>query len=187
MPRQRLDPDTITRMAMAVVEEGGLEALSLSAVAQRLGVGPSALYSHVDGLDGLRQLVAMGAMRNMVAEVRQAAIGVAGPGALESMGRAYRRFALEHPGQFRSTVTHAGPAGEGLAAAHDELLEVFALVYAGAGLDQAESAAAARQARSAIHGFVSLEACGGSTPDHDDHYLELIALFSRALDRRRGR
>ena len=27
---------------MAVVDDGGLEALSLSAVAQRLGVGPSA-------------------------------------------------------------------------------------------------------------------------------------------------
>ena len=183
MPRQRLDPDTITRMAIALVDDGGLDALSLSAVAERLGVGPSALYSYVDGLDGLRRLVAMGAMRNIVVEVRQAAIGVAGTGAVESMGHAYRRFALDHPGQFRSTVAHPGRGGGALAAAHDELLNVFALVFRGAGLGPAESTAAARQARSAIHGFVSLEAATGSSPEHDAHYVELMAMISRALSR----
>ena len=182
MPRQRLDPDTITRMAMAVVDDHGLDALSLSAVAQRLGVGPSALYSHVDGLEGLRQLVAMGAVRAMVTRVQQAAIGVAGPGAVASMGHAYRRFALEHPGQFRSTMAHPGQADDRMAAALNELLDVFALVFSGAGLGRAESAAAARQARSAIHGFVSLEASAGSTPEHDSQYLELIEMVCRMID-----
>ena len=134
MPKQRLDPDTITRTAMAIVEEGGIDALSLSSVAQRLDVGPSALYSHVDGLEGLRQLVAMGAMRNMVTHVRRAAIGVSGPGAVRSVCDAYRGFALDHPGQFRSTMAPPLSAGDEMASAHDELLDVLALVYQGAGL-----------------------------------------------------
>ena len=167
---------------MAVVDDGGLEALSLSAVAQRLGVGPSALYSHVDGLDGLYELVAVGAMRNMVVRVRRAAIGVSGPDALQSLGNAYRDFARTHPGQFRSTIAPPGTACDRMAAAHDELLDVFALVYRAAGLDSPGSLRAARRARSAIHGFVALEASTGSTPAHDDHYTELIELVCRALD-----
>lgn len=182
MPKQRLDPDTITRAAMAIVEEGGIDALSLSSVAVRLDVGPSALYSHVDGLEGLRQLVAMGAMRNMVTHVRRAAIGVSGPSAVRSVCDAYRGFALDHPGQFRSTMAPPlGASGE-MASAHDELLDVLALVYQGAGLGGAASASAARQARNAVHGFVSLEASTGSTPGHDDLYGELIEAISRLLD-----
>lgn len=182
MPKQRLDPETISQVAMTVVDDGGLDALSLSAVALHLGVGPSALYSHVDGLEGLHELVALGAMRNMVMKVRRAAIGVSGPDALQSLGSAYRDFARTHPGQFRSTIAAPESAGDELAAAHDELLEVFMLVYQGAGLDPADSLRAARRARSAIHGFVALEASTGSTPAHDDHYSELIDLVNQTFD-----
>lgn len=182
MPKQRLDPDTIMRMAMAIVEDGGVEALSLSSVAHGLGVGPSALYSHVDGLEGLRRLVAMGAMRNMVAQVRRAAIGVSGLHAMQSVCEAYRDFARDHPGQFRSTMAAPLGAGDEMASAHDEMLDVLALVYQGSGLGDSESISAARQARNAIHGFVSLEASTGSSPGHDDLYGELIEAISRVLD-----
>lgn len=184
MPRQRLDPDTITRTAMAIVDNGGIEALSLSSVAHGLGVGPSALYSHVDGLEGLRQLVAMAAMRNMVTRVRRAAIGVSGLNAMQSVCDAYRGFAHEHPGQFRSTMAPPSVAGDEMASAHDEMLDVLALVYRGAGLSDAQSISAARQARNAIHGFVSLEVSTGSSPGHDDLYGELIDMITRVLDSR---
>ncbi|MDX6207750.1 MAG: hypothetical protein QOE24_141, partial [Frankiales bacterium] len=44
-------------MALVIVDEHGLEALTLAAVAQRAGVAPPSLYKHVRSLDALLQKV----------------------------------------------------------------------------------------------------------------------------------
>ena len=188
MRRARLDPGRITGIAVTIVDDRGSDALSLSAVAERLGVGPSALYSHVDGLDGLRRLVAVHAMNNLVARVREAAIGVSGAAAVRSVSDAYRGFARAHPGQFRFAVMPRSDDPE-LAAAEDELLNVFALVYRGAGLDPGRCARAARSARSAIHGFVTLEMAAGPdpAPAHEAHYRELLEMVAAVFPAQPGR
>ena len=58
-PGQRagLDTDQVLAAARAVLREDGIEALSLRAVARRLGVAPNTLYSHVAGKDDLLDLV----------------------------------------------------------------------------------------------------------------------------------
>jgi TetR/AcrR family transcriptional regulator, tetracycline repressor protein len=58
-PGQRagLDTDQVLAAARAVLREDGIEALSLRAVARRLGVAPNTLYSHIAGRDGLLDLV----------------------------------------------------------------------------------------------------------------------------------
>ena len=88
---------------MKLVDGDGFDALNLSAVAEDLGVGPSALYTHVDGLSGLRYLVAVQSTTNLANVIRNAAVGVAGDGALEAIGTAYRQFAHTNAGQFAST------------------------------------------------------------------------------------
>ncbi len=177
MKKPRLDRRGIARTAVTIVNDGGFDALSLSAVAERLGVGPSALYSHVDGLNGLRRLVAMHAMNNLVSQVREAAIGVSGPAAVRSVSDAYRNFALTYPGQFQFTVMAPRTEDPELANANNELLNVFTLVFRGTGLDRRRSTQAARSARSAIHGFAALEAATGS-PAHESHYRELLEMMT---------
>jgi AcrR family transcriptional regulator len=51
LPGQRagLSRDDVLSAARALLDEGGLDALSMRAVARRLGVAPNALYSHVAG------------------------------------------------------------------------------------------------------------------------------------------
>ncbi|MGV9348868.1 TetR/AcrR family transcriptional regulator [Streptomyces spiralis] len=60
-PRRRhspLDREDIVRAAMAVADEGGAEALTMSAVARRLGpYTPMSLYRHVLSKDGLVDLM----------------------------------------------------------------------------------------------------------------------------------
>ncbi|MGW0083023.1 TetR/AcrR family transcriptional regulator [Streptomyces sp. NPDC003393] len=60
-PRRRQSPlerEDIVRAAIAVADEGGTEALTMSAVAQRLGpYTPMALYRHVLSKDGLVDLM----------------------------------------------------------------------------------------------------------------------------------
>ena len=181
MARQRLSRPAVAEQAIDLVDRDGFEALSLSAVAHALDVGPSALYTHVDGLEGLQYLVAVTATDNLTADVRDAAIGTSGADALTAMGTAYRTFARDHPGQFASTLLPPRSADDDLASANRKLVDVFTLVYGAMGLDTEQSYLAARSTRSAIHGFLALEHVGGTSIAHDDEYDHLMSALYRGL------
>lgn len=183
MARERISRTRIDQVAIRLVDRDGFEALTLSNVAAELDVGPSALYTHVDGLEGLRRLVAISATANLTSRLRAAAIGQAGSSAVHAMGSAYRRFVQEHPGQFASTMaTATDETDEELAAATGELLEVFALVFVATGRPRRESELAAQSTRSAIHGFCALEHAAGTTDQHAAAYDHLLATLQRGLD-----
>jgi AcrR family transcriptional regulator len=179
--RQTLSLRGVTEAAMALVDRRGFEALNLSAVAEDLGVGPSALYSHVDGLAGLRYMVAVQSTANLASQIRDAAVGIAGDHALDAIGAAYRGFAHANAGQFASTFLPPRSPDDDLAAANRSLLDVFVLVYRAMGLTTDESHLAARSTRSAIHGFCALELASGITPEHDAEYRHLLQTLQRGL------
>lgn len=181
MVRQQLSLQGVSERAIEVVDERGFDALSLSAVAALLKVRPSALYTHVDGSDGLRYLVAITATENLTEAVRNAAIGTSGDDALSAMGTAYRQFAQRHGGQFASTLLPPRSDNDDLAHANRMLIDVFTRVYTAMGLDTVRAHLAARTTRSAIHGFLALEHAGGTNPDHDDEYLHLLDAMQRGL------
>ncbi len=167
--RPRLSQTVVVSAAIEIVDRHGYEALTLSEVAAALGVGPSALYSHVDGLDGLRQVVAAESVRRLTGVVRDAAIGTAGDDALHAVACAYRDHVHRHPGRFAATVR---AAAEGLDGADDELQGVFVLLHRARGVDEGTEVAAARSVRSAIHGFLVLEhSAGRRHPDGEFTYL----------------
>lgn len=182
MPRQRLSIDAVRSCALDVVDRHGFDALNLSVVAGHLDVGPSALYSHVDGLEGLKHLVAVAATINLTGDVRDAAIGTAGEDAVGAIGGAYRGFALGHPGQFASTLRPPTPDSEELEAANRSLLDVFTLVYAATGMPRQRAHLAARSTRSAIHGFLALEHVSGTSSTHAEEYEHLIVTLQRGLE-----
>ncbi len=181
MTRPRLSLDIVRSCALEVVDREGFDALNLSAVAGALDVGPSALYSHVDGLEGLKHLVAVAAIGNLTSSVRDAAIGTAGRAALDAIGSAYRTFALDHPGQFASTLLPPAATNDELQGANRSLVDVFALVYAAAGMEAEDADLAAKSTRSAIHGFLALEHVSGSTPSHDAEYAHMIDALQRGF------
>jgi AcrR family transcriptional regulator len=179
--RPALSARGVTQAAMTIVDRNGFDALNLSSVAADLGVGPSALYTHVDGLAGLKYLVAVQSTTNLANQVRDAAVGIAGEHALEAVGTAYRNFAHTRAGQFASTFLPPLSDDDDLAAANRSLLDVFVLVYRAMGLTPDESHLAARSTRSAIHGFCALELASGTSTEHDDEYRHLLRTLHRGL------
>jgi AcrR family transcriptional regulator len=179
--RPALSARAVTEAARDLVDRDGFATLNLSAVAGDLGVGPSALYTHVDGLDGLRYRVAVEATTNLATEIRDAAVGIAGDHALDAIGAAYRRFARANPGQFASTFLPPRADDDDLAVANRSLLGVFVLVFRAMGLDDAAARLAARSTRSAIHGFCALELASGTSEDHDAEYEHLLRTLRRGL------
>lgn len=176
MARVRITVTSLTATAVALIDDSGFDALTLSAVADGLGVGPSALYTHCDGVGGLQHLVAVAATDNLTGVLQNAAIGQAGEDALVALGAAYRRFALDHPGQFAATLRPPDPTSDELARATESLLGVFVLVFKAMGLSADHAALAARSTRSAIHGFLALEHLAGPAPNSAefDHLLDTL-------------
>ena len=164
MGRVRLPTGQVVDTAVELIDAQGFEALTLSAVAAELGVRPSALYNHVDSLDDLRGRVAVTATERLTTAISAAAIGVAGIAALRAVADAYRNFALDHPGQYSALLRASEATGE-LTRANDRLHDVFVAVYSGAGLSPDNAQLAARQARQAVHGYVTLQHAGIETGD----------------------
>jgi AcrR family transcriptional regulator len=181
MAKRRLSPALVAEYAVVLVDRDGFEALTMSAIAGELGVGPSALYSHVEGLEGLRQLVAVTATGNLTTSLNRAAIGTSGDEAVTAMGAAYRGFALEHPGQFASTLLPPRTEDDQLAMANRSLLEVFVLVFGAMGLGADQAHLAGRSTQCAIHGFLALEFNAGTTADHEAEFNHLLDALQRGL------
>ncbi|OBB08415.1 hypothetical protein A5662_09110 [Mycobacteriaceae bacterium 1482268.1] len=64
--RARFTTDEIAAAALRLVDESGVGALSMRALAAELGTGPMTLYNYVTGKEGLEELV----VTAIVAEVR---------------------------------------------------------------------------------------------------------------------
>jgi AcrR family transcriptional regulator len=87
---------------LAIVEREGTGAVSLSAVARRVGVSPQASYNHFRDKGALLAAAAEETMRALAIELRSAQDAAAGPGErLEAAGIAYVRFAKANPAKFR--------------------------------------------------------------------------------------
>ncbi|SEF20314.1 DNA-binding transcriptional regulator, AcrR family [Amycolatopsis pretoriensis] len=88
-----LSRERILREALGLVDEEGLEAVSMRKLARRLGVDPMSLYNHVDGKD---------ALLDGVAEVLLAAIPAPVPGqdlreTMSGLAHGFRDAMLGHP------------------------------------------------------------------------------------------
>ncbi|MHB1627949.1 MAG: TetR/AcrR family transcriptional regulator [Bacilli bacterium] len=98
--RPGLDRASIVEAAGNLADEAGLDRLTLSGLAGRLGVRTPSLYNHIDGLDGLRHELALSGIQELNRHLERAAIGKESDKALESMLCAYRTFAHERPGVY---------------------------------------------------------------------------------------
>lgn len=91
----------------------------------------------------------------------RAAIGLARDDALVAIAHAWRAWALDHPGRYQIAQRAPAPGDADHQAVADRTVQVIAAVMAGYGLDGDDAIDAIRAFRSALHGFVSLEANGG--------------------------
>ena len=93
--RRALTRERVVAEALAIIGDGGVDALSMRALAARLGVVPGALYRHVRGKEQLCDLVVDG----VLAEVDLGAgHALAWTGRVTALARALRAVLEDHPG-----------------------------------------------------------------------------------------
>jgi AcrR family transcriptional regulator len=182
MPRAGLTALTVTDAAAEMADAAGLEAVTLAALASRLGVRAPSLYAHVDGLEDLRGRVAARGAEQLADRLQAAVAGRSGTAALRALAGAYRDYAREHPGAYGALQRVAGGNAVASEAARRTVGVVLAVLH-GYGLEGDEALHATRAIRSALHGFALLEAQEGfGLPlDVDESFGVLVEVLDRGL------
>ena len=142
--------------ALALLAREGKGALGLREVARAVGVSPSAPYRHFKNREALLAAVAREGFLQFDEALQQAAAGLPEAEHLNAMGRAYVRFALDHPALFRLMFSPDVPFGadQELRQAADAAFGSLALLAAKA--DPEEPRIMALAAWSLVHGLSHL-------------------------------
>ena len=158
--------DEILLAARELVERDGFEALTMRALAARVGMRAPSLYKHLPSKRELERNLVLAALEELGAALSAAADDEP----LQAAAAAYRRFALERPHLYR-LLTERPDGADG-----------FELVAASPLLKALGSVRRARAAWAFFHGMVQLELAGRfeSGADLDAAWQSGLAAFSRA-------
>ena len=183
MPRMGLDAERVVDAAAGIADAEGLEAVTLARVAGELGVRAPSLYNHVDGRDDVLRAIAVRGVRELSSALREAAVGRSSADALTAAARAYRAYARAHPGRYAATVAAPTRGDEEHRAAASEAVDVMLAVMRGWDLEGDDAIHAVRAFRSAVHGFVAIEAADGfgMAVDIDASFDRLVASLAGGL------
>jgi AcrR family transcriptional regulator len=186
VPRAGLSPDAVVDAAIDVLDQRGLDGLTLAAVADHAGVAAPSLYKHVESLAALRARVGARLLAEMTERLATAVMGRSGDEAVTALMHAYRGYVLQHPRRYAAVPPDPlhDPA---LKAAGARLLDVVVAVLRSYGLEKAEAIHTTRCLRAAVHGFASIETSGGfgMSENVDETYDRLIRMFLDTLPNRR--
>ncbi|GAA4095219.1 TetR/AcrR family transcriptional regulator [Actinomadura miaoliensis] len=163
MARAGLTAERVTLAGAELADEVGLDHVTMSAVARRLGVKDASLYAHVRSLEDLRGRIALLAADEKTIRIAEATAGRAGKDALVAYANAYRAYAHDHPGRYTATQIpmRIDPELAAEAPGPRRAVELTYGMLRAYALDEPGLTDAVRLVRSTLHGFVSLEAAGG--------------------------
>ncbi len=180
--RAGLDQSTVVEAAAKLVDEEGIEHLTLGRLAERLGVRTPSLYNHVAGLPGLKHDLALYCLHDVYDRITRSAIGKSRAEAIFAFANAYLAYARETPGRYAMTLA-PDPDDQEVQDLAKQLVDVIRAVLAPYNLGEEDTIHAIRSLRSIVHGFILLEAAGGFRipvdPDASFHWL--INMFISGL------
>ena len=156
----RTSRDRIIDAGLELLESGGLDAVTMAAIADRVGVKPASLYKHVRDRSALIGAVVEATALALGRDLAAGDDPAATPRArLTTMGRRYRAYAAGHPRATALLFAHLG-AGVSLGAdaSRTAAAPVLGVAAALAGPDRALEVA--RVLTAFVHGFTSMEAAG---------------------------
>ncbi|MCB9420537.1 MAG: WHG domain-containing protein [Ardenticatenaceae bacterium] len=184
--RRQLNREKVIEKAAVMADEtGSVTAVSLTALAQALEIRPPSLYNHIASLDDLYDGLTLFGMQQLIADLRQASLGLVGREAVVALAHSYRRFAHEHPGLYPLTIRAPEPDKTELVALSQELVQMLLLLMASLGLQGDDAIHAIRGLRAVLHGFTSLEAAGGykMALEQEESFRRLIDAYLDGVTR----
>lgn len=175
----------ILQAANAILEStGSEEAVTLRAVARRIGIAAPSIYAHFPDRDAILDQIMADGFAEFAATLQEAVASLADPvERLYSLGRAYLRFAAEHPRAYRTLFEH--PDNEARtqgSAALNVLVQAIADCAAAGRSASEDHFADAVAVWAAVHGLATLLASTPPEfpwPDQDDLMISITDRLAR--------
>ncbi len=182
--RAGLDRMAVIKDAVRLVDEDGLEQLSLARLAEHLEVKVPSLYNHVAGLPGLKSALAKYCLRELLDQLTRAVMGKARTEAIFALADAFRDYARTTPGRYMLTLRAPAPDDAEWQELGQQSVGVARAVLAPYRLGEETTIHAIRSLRSIVQGFISLEMADGfAIPlDLDASFHWLISLYAAGLE-----
>jgi len=176
----------VVQAAVDLLNAEGVGALSLSRLANELGIKTPSLYNHVDGLDGLQRELEILNARLLADRISEAAIGKSGSELFVDVSQAFREYVKEYPGLYMSTLRSSSMLqvlDENLQREEERTMKVGLAVMASLGLQGEDAIHGLRAFRSVVHGFATLEVAGGFglPQDCDESFRRLVSALVAGL------
>ena len=165
--------------AIEMLPVTGLDGLTLTGLAEGLGVSQPAMYRHVDGVDDLWRELGLRGRAALAEALGEAVMGRSGADAVRATADAWRSFAKANPDLYAATDRVACAGDAELEAAVERIVEILARSLRGFDLDESTTLDAAGTLRSALHGFVHLEIVDEHPAQHDNDaaFLAMVDLL----------
>jgi AcrR family transcriptional regulator len=158
MPRRAGQPpltrEAIVAAALRVIDEAGLDALSMRRLGRELGVDPMAVYHHIPTKDDVLRAV----VRQVFGELRTEPDGTSWREQVMDWARSYRAMALAHPNLVLRILADL----ESVAIAATEANESLYGALDAAGLEPMDAVRGADTIVDFVHGVVLAEAAAGA-------------------------
>jgi len=182
-PRMKIDFNIVLQKATDIIDEKGLDELSLSLLAKELQIRPPSLYNHVNSLSQLKQVLAIHGLKKLYQYMLHAAIGKSGDDAIHTISEAYVQFVRAHPGLYDATTRFPNPEDPELQHHQQVIVDLVIQVLAFYDLQEEMAIHMVRGLRSILHGFTSIEQMGGfGIPlDIDQSFSILINTFIKGI------
>jgi AcrR family transcriptional regulator len=186
----RTSREAIVEAARALLEESGLDAVVMTAVAERVGVRGPSLYKHVADRSALIRAVGDLVTADLRATLDRS-MSTGDPAAdLRALALAYRAFVQANPNGYGLLFAHLEPDLQpdpvAVADLGRPIVATVARLNGGEGRDELESG---RTLVAWAHGFVSMELAGGFRlgGDLDAAYAMGIDLILAGISERASR
>ncbi|WNS75775.1 TetR/AcrR family transcriptional regulator [Bacillus sp. DTU_2020_1000418_1_SI_GHA_SEK_038] len=173
--RMKIDLAVILLKATQLIDEQGLEKLSLGMLAEELQIRPPSLYNHLNGLNELKQKLAIHGSIKLYETMLQAAAGRSGDDAVKALSEAYIQFVRNHPGLYEATFRFSDTDDKELQEAQESIVRLAVQVLQVYNLEEEQAIHMVRGFRSILHGFASIEQMGGfGLPYNTDKSLSIL-------------
>lgn len=177
--RAPLDEATIIDMAAELLDSHGADKLTLTLIANHLGVTQPALYKHVEGIDAVWRGLGLRERAELESRLASASIGLAGDDAVWAIANAWREFSVDVSTLYAIGDRYPVAGDDELEPAVSRVLDVIVSALRGFQLDDRNVLHAAVALRSALHGFCMFELnAGNPTPlESDELFGATVELF----------
>ncbi len=157
MPRTGLSKEEITEKAAALANEKGLSYLSVTTLADFLGIKKPSLYNHMNTIDDIRRNIMIYGWRTVSEELTSGICSEEPKENLMEYGRRFYKFAMDNPGVFEAMLWYNNYSDETLLSAAECLYTFFFNQTDNLGIDHEVANHLLRTYRAFLEGFIMLQ------------------------------